>query len=163
MEDRISRLMEDIDKVYERVLNDDSNIFSELDRILEDLASMDDILELAQEGDSLNVISMKINCINNLLNLKEEDITIEDLRKEFESIEKDRFDIVNKYIMGIVGISDIERFKEELLTFRKKLYAISISDTNILEVAKMKSKVQHFRTEVLEDEEVLKVAYSNTF
>ena len=155
--------MEDIDKVYERVLNDDSNIFSELDRILEELASMDDILEIAQDGDSLNVISVKINCINNLLNLKEEDISIEELRKEFENIEKDRFDIVNKYIMGLIGISDIERFKEELLTFRKKLYAISISDTNIIEVAKMKSKVQHFRTEVLEDEDVLKVAYSNTF
>jgi hypothetical protein len=31
----------------------------------------------------------------------------------------------------------------------------------MLEVAKMKSMVQHFNTEILEDEDVLRVAYSN--
>lgn len=162
MDDRLTKVMDDIDAIYERVLNDDSDIFNDLDKVLEGLANIDDIVLIGHE-DLLNEISTKLNCINNLLNLDKEELAIEELRKEFESIEKDRFNIVNKYIMGIVCITDIDRFKEKLFTFRKKLYAISISDSNILEVAKMKSKVQHFRTEVLEDEEVLKVAYSNTF
>ena len=32
----------------------------------------------------------------------------------------------------------------------------------LLEVAKMKSKLQHYNTEVLEDEELLRLAYSNS-
>jgi hypothetical protein len=42
------------------------------------------------------------------------------------------------------------------------LYAIPISDNNLLEIAKMKSKIQHFNTQVLEDEEVLRTAYDNS-
>ena len=64
--------------------------------------------------------------------------------------------------MGMVTIDTINSFKESLFQFRNMLYAIPISDNNLLEVAKMKSKVQHFNTEVLEDEEILKQAYSNS-
>ena len=49
-----------------------------------------------------------------------------------------------------------------LFQFRNTLYAIPINDDNLLEIAKMKSKIQHFNTYVLEDEEILKQAYKNS-
>ena len=52
---------------------------------------------------------------------------------------------------------------EELRGFREKLYNFTCTEETILEVAKMKSKVQHFNTEIIEDEDVLKMAYSNEF
>ena len=64
--------------------------------------------------------------------------------------------------MGIIKIEDINSFKQELFQFRDMLYAITISDSNLLEIAKMKSKVQHFNTEILEDEDILRVAYANS-
>ena len=61
----------------------------------------------------------------------------------------------------VVKKEEIDRFQKALFEFREKLYDFSCDDENLLEVAKMKSKVQHFNTEILEDEEVLSVAYSN--
>ena len=89
-------------------------------------------------------------------------MTIENLRNEFRMIEMKRFNIVNNYVMGIVKISDVNSFKDNLFNFRNKLYAIPINDDNLLEIAKMKSKIQHYNTEVLEDEELLRLAYSNS-
>ena len=77
-------------------------------------------------------------------------------------IEIKKFNIENSYIMGIVKIEDINIFKDELFQFRNMLYAIPISDNNLLEIAKMKSKIQHFNTEILEDEDILRVAYENS-
>ena len=88
-------------------------------------------------------------------------MSIEELRNEFVEIEKYRFTIINGYIMGIVKKSEIDRFQKALFDFREKLYEFSCDDETLLEVAKMKSKVQHFNTEILEDEDVLSVAYSN--
>ena len=42
------------------------------------------------------------------------------------------------------------------------LYAIPISDNNLLEIAKMKSKIQHFNTQILEEEDILRAAYENS-
>ena len=64
--------------------------------------------------------------------------------------------------MGILKVADIDSFKEHLFQFRNLLYAITISDSNLLEIAKMKSKIQHFNTEILEDEDILKQAYENS-
>jgi hypothetical protein len=77
-------------------------------------------------------------------------------------LEIKKFNIENSYIMGMVRIDDINLFKDELFQFRNMLYAIPISDSNLLEIAKMKSKIQHFNTEILEDEEILKQAYENS-
>ncbi len=86
---------------------------------------------------------------------------MEVLRKEFKFLELKRFEIVSNYVTGMVRVSDIEDFKEKLFGFRDKLYAISISDDNLIEIAKMKSVVQHLNTEVLEDEDILAIAYQN--
>ena len=64
--------------------------------------------------------------------------------------------------MNVLKIGDIDSFKDELFHFRNLLYAITISDSNLLEIAKMKSKIQHFNTEILEDEDILKQAYDNS-
>ena len=93
--------------------------------------------------------------------MNDENIVMESLRNEFRILELKRFEIVSNYVTGMVTVSDINDFKERLFAFRDKLYAIPISNNNLLEVAKMKSMVQHFNTEVLEDEEILKVAYAN--
>ena len=88
-------------------------------------------------------------------------MSLEELREAFLKIEAERFTIINGYIMGILKKSEIDRFEKALFGFREKLYEFSWNEDNMMEIAKMKSKVQHFNTEILEDEEVLKVAYSN--
>lgn len=90
-----------------------------------------------------------------------EEILMNELRGEFNLLELKRFQIVNNYVMGIVKISEIEEFKKNLFAFRDKIDAISISDINLIELAKMKSQVQHYNTEVLEDENILEMAYQN--
>ena len=90
-------------------------------------------------------------------------MNIEELREEFIELEKLRFNIINCYIMGILKKTDIDRFQQVLQGFREKLYNFICTEETILEVAKMKSKVQHFNTEIIEDEDVLKMAYSNEF
>ena len=92
--------------------------------------------------------------------MTEEDL-MNSLRTEFQVLELKRFPIVNNYVMGIVKISEIKEFKDLLFSFRDKLYAISVSDSNLIEFAKMKSMVQHYNTEVLEDENILEMAYDN--
>lgn len=93
--------------------------------------------------------------------MDDNNLTIEYLRRKFEILKTKRFNIINSYIMGIVKISDIEAFGEHLNRFREQLYKIEITDEILLEVAKMKSQIQHFNTEVMEDEDVLKMAYDN--
>ena len=88
-------------------------------------------------------------------------MSLEELRVEFLKIEAERFTIINGYIMGIVKKSEIDRFEKDLLDFREKLYEFVWDEENMLEVAKMKSMLQHFNTEILEDEDVLRIAYSN--
>lgn len=88
-------------------------------------------------------------------------MSLEELRVEFLKIEAERFTIINGYIMGIIKKSEIDRFEKTLFEFREKLYEFVWDEENMLEVAKMKSMVQHFNTEILEDEDVLRVAYSN--
>ena len=90
--------------------------------------------------------------------MTEEDL-MNSLRTEFQVLELKRFQIVNNYVMGIVKISEIKEFKDLLFSFRDKLYAISVSDSNLIEFAKM--MVQHYNTEVLEDENILEMAYDN--
>lgn len=87
---------------------------------------------------------------------------MENIRVLFNNLEIEHFNIINSYIMGMVSVADINRFQAILDDFRTKLYELEVNDDNLLEIAKMKSVVQHYNTEILEDEEVLKVAYSNS-
>ena len=89
-------------------------------------------------------------------------IDLETLRKEFQVIEILRFNIVSNYVTGMVNANDIEQFREKFFAFRDRLYAFETSEDNLLEIAKMKSRLQHFNTEVLEDEDLLRVAFSNS-
>ena len=90
-------------------------------------------------------------------------IDLEYLRKEFRVIEILRFNIVSNYVTGMVNANDIEEFRKKFFTFREHLYGFETTEETLLEIAKMKSKLQHYNTEVLEDEELLKVAFSNSF
>jgi len=89
-------------------------------------------------------------------------VDLEYLRKYFRVIEILRFNIVSNYVTGMVTAKDIEDFKEKFFDFREKLYQFETSEENLLEIAGMKSKLQHYNTEVLEDENILEVAYSNS-
>lgn len=87
---------------------------------------------------------------------------MENIRVLFNNLEIEHFNIINSYIMGMISVADINKFQAILDDFRTKLYELEVNDDNLLEIAKMKSVVQHYNTEILEDEEVLKVAYSNS-
>lgn len=93
--------------------------------------------------------------------MDDNNLTIEYLRRKFKILKTKRFNIINSYIMGSVKIGDIEAFGKSLNRFREQLYKIEITDEILLEVAKMKSQIQHFNTEIMEDEDVLKMAYDN--
>lgn len=86
---------------------------------------------------------------------------IEEIRKLFFVLEKDRFTIVNNYIMGIISIQEVTMFGQKIEKMRNLLDNFQTNDENILEIAKYKSKIQHFYTEIMEDEELLRMAYSN--
>lgn len=93
--------------------------------------------------------------------MKNEEEIMAVLRNEFHFLELKRFEIVSNFVTGMIKISEIEKFKERLFKFRDTLYKTAVSDKYIYEIAKMKSMVQHFNTEVLEDENILDMAYKN--
>lgn len=167
MRNKILNLVKEIDSLYDELISSNKDISEALDKLLLEVLVYEDMQGIDLEDSlvidkAIKAISYKVELIYSVLNTKRDKVTLEDLREEFIELEKIRFETINKYVMGIVKILDIEQFKDKLFEFRKRLYAISISDNNILEIAKMKSKVQHFNTEVLEDEDVLRVAYSNS-
>lgn len=86
---------------------------------------------------------------------------IEEIRKLFFVLEKDHFTIINNYIMGIISIQEVTMFGQKIEKIRNLLDNFQTNDENILEIAKYKSKIQHFYTEIMEDEELLRMAYSN--
>lgn len=161
-------LKDKLDILYTEVLNGNENVIDELDVLLLEILKYDDLSMYSDEEVEqiilmIKAFTEKVNLIYDLLEIKKDKLlTIDNLRNEFNLLEIKRFNIVNNYVMGMVKTSDIEMFKDELFRFRDMLYAIPISDDNLIEIAKMKSKVQHFNTEVLEDEEILKQAYANS-
>ena len=89
------------------------------------------------------------------------EMTLEDLKKEMYLLELERYDIENSYVMGKLSVKQIDHFRDLLFKFREILYAYPISKENLLDIAKLKSKVQHFNTQILEDEDILRGAYDN--
>lgn len=166
--EEILLLKDKIDELYNMVVNGNQNVLDELDKLLVRILKYDDLSMYNNEeveliASLISSFTEKVNLIYELLEVKRDNLlTMEYLREEFMKLEMRRFAIVNSYVMGMVNIDVINSFKDSLFQFRNMLYAIPISDNNLLEVAKMKSKVQHFNTEVLEDEDILKQAYSNS-
>lgn len=161
-------ILKDIDKLYIKVLSGNKDVMDELDILLIQILEYDDLS--SYNDDEIELISLviknitdKVNLIYKLLDLNiKKEIILEDLEEEFKELEMKRFETVNRYVMRMISVEDIDDFKKVLFDFRDRLYAIQINDTNILRIAKMKSKVQHFDTEILEDEDVLRVAYANS-
>ncbi len=157
-----------VNDIYNEVFNGNRDVLNKLDNVMLDILKYDDLsLYTDEEISNISIVisklTEKINLIYDMLEMKKDTLlTIEILREEFKILEMKRFEIVNSYVMGMVTINDINSFRDILFKFRQMLYAIPISDSTLLEIAKMKSKVQHFDTEVLEDEEILRVAYSNS-
>ena len=86
---------------------------------------------------------------------------IEEIRKLYFLLEKDHFYIVNNYITGRVIIQEVKEFGKKIEHIRSLLDTFETNEENLLEIAKYKSKIQHFYTEIMEDEELLDMAYSN--
>ena len=84
------------------------------------------------------------------------------LQNELTIIEREHYAIIDSYIKGLLLYEDIKRFERLLFTFRDKLFAYVYKEEEILEIAKMKSKIQHYNTEILEDEDMLNMAYKNS-
>lgn len=157
-----------LDSLYNEVLNGKQDVFEELDRIMVDILHLKDV-EIQDNDEKAFVDGLitsfveKINLTYEILDVKKDNLlTLEHLKEEFHVLEIKKFNIENNYVMGILKIIDIDSFKEHLFQFRNLLYAITISDSNLLDIAKMKSKIQHFNSEILEDEDILKQAYENS-
>lgn len=137
----------ELDEIMDSVNGNDISSFSEDDRVI-----LCNVI-----GGCSNVVSV----IKYLLSKRDVNVPLQELRDEFLILEREHYVIVNKYITGIINVSDVNNFDLVLNKFKTKLYEYVTNEEDIMEVAKMKSKVQHFRTEVLEDEDLLKIAYSN--
>lgn len=157
-----------LDNLYNEVLNGKQDIFGESDKLMIDILKLKDLYIVDKDEQEfvdglIHSFVDKINLMYEILDVKRDNLlTLEHLSDEFHRLEIKRFNIENSYIMGIIKIEDINSFGDELFKFRNMLYAIPISDSNLLQIAQMKSKIQHFNTEILEDEDVLKVAYENS-
>lgn len=92
---------------------------------------------------------------------KNNEVTFDILRSEFVFVEAEHFNILNSYVQGNLMKNQIDLYYDMWQKFREKLYQYEPLENEIMEVAKMKSKVQHFSTDIFEDEEVLSIAYSN--
>ena len=157
-----------LDNLYNEVLNGKEDVFKEADSIMIDIYKLEDIDIIDKDEEEfvnglIHSFVDKINLMYDILDVKKDNLlTLEHLEEEFHKLEIKKFNIENSYIMGIIKIEDINAFGDELFQFRNMLYAIPISDSNLLEVAKMKSKIQHFNTQILEDEDILQQAYGNS-
>ena len=85
---------------------------------------------------------------------------IEELKKEFLHLEKEHFYIINNYITNKVTKEEYKNFTVKLFKFREKLDSYKPKPEEIYEVAGMKSRVQHYITDTVEDEEILKSLFS---
>ncbi len=163
MRSKALKLLIELDQLYADVVNGTKNIQSRLDQLL---ISISEFSENDLKDDIVGMVIInfndKVNLISELCPQPQEIISIEDVKNEFKVLEIKQFEINNNYVLGIVKYSEIEEFQKLLFAFREKLYAIPISDNNLLEIAKMKSKIQHYETEILEDEDILKTAYQNS-
>ena len=156
-----------INSLYVDAINGKQNVLLELKDVYDEMIDNGIVLDELCEDDKkvvleiINLCNSQIKLINYLLKRKKDTYSLDVLRKDFVELENEHFTIINSYIMGIVKIADVNAFNEHLEAFREKLYNIPINYNILIEIAKMKSKIQHFYTEILEDEELLDMAYKN--
>ena len=157
-----------LDSLYNQVLNGRQDIFFDSDKLMIDILHLQSlVIEDNNEREFVNELIHsfveKINLMYEILDVKKDNLlNLEYLEDEFSKLEIMKFNIENRYIMGIVRIDEVNMFKDALLCFRNMLYAIPINHENLLEIAKMKSKIQHFDTQILEEEDILDLAYKNS-
>ena len=168
----ILELIKEADNIYKKVIKGNKNVEEELRVVVDKMVSCSERLEELNMDDkdlALTIITnfnSKIELINLLLErdlFNPNDIGMDYLRDTMDYLEMKRFDIMNKYVMGSLIKEEIDAFGADLEAFRKRVYEVIPEDDDVLlEIAKMKSKIQHLNTEVLEDEDVLSVAYKNS-
>ena len=86
---------------------------------------------------------------------------IEEIQKLFFELEKEHYIVLNKYLTGRITISEVNAFGQKIEQLRFLLDNYEPTEENMLEIAGYKSKIQHFYTEIMEDEELLGMAYNN--
>lgn len=157
-------LLVELDKIYAEAVNGNTKVKDRINRLTIE------ILRFAEEELTDEIIALAIVAFNQKVDLIykictpefEDTNDLSQIRIDFSELEIKQFEINNNYILGTLTTIEIDKFRNKLFTFRDKLYAIEISDNNIVEIAKMKSKIQHYETEILEDEEILSQAYKNS-
>ncbi len=166
----ILALLSKLDKIYDEVIQGNKDLTKVTDLMNQMVICLDkiDFLDDKKRNVSLKAIqsfNSKIELIYDLIDLdyfKPSDLGLDNLRKQMDYLELKRYEIMNKYVLGTLKKEEIDFFEEELGAFRARVYEFVPAEEEIMDIAKMKSKIQHLNTEVLEDEEVLRVAYENS-
>ncbi len=168
----ILETVSELDSLYKSLIKGNKNIDKKLNDLInkmmkyaEDIESLDmETKELAIRA--ITIFNSKVELINDLLNkdiFKPSAINMGYLRDTMDSLEVKRYELLNNYVLGKIIKEELDEFEKELVAFKKRVYEIEPEDDEmLLEIARMKSKIQHLNTEVLEDEDVLKVAYMNS-
>ncbi len=168
----ILETVSELDSLYRNLIKGNKNIDKKLNDLInkmmkytEDVESLDmETKELAIRA--ITIFNSKVELINDLLNkdiFKPSTIDMGYLRDTMDSLEVKRYELLNNYVLGKIIKEELDEFEKELVAFKKRVYEIEPEDDEmLLEIARMKSKIQHLNTEVLEDEDVLKVAYMNS-
>lgn len=159
-------ILSNINRMYIDVLNSSIIDINLLEQFNEELMN---VCLNEYSSDDQDILSSVItsaleqyNLIKYLLNKREMNtVNIDVLRKEFVFIETEHFNILNSYVQGTLVKDSIDCYYDSWKKFRERLYQYEPNEDEIMEVAKMKSKVQHFSTDIFEDEDVLSIAYSN--
>lgn len=85
-----------------------------------------------------------------------------ELQNDYLELEKKHFVIIDSYVIGMVTKEEIKDFEHFYTEMREAVYEMETNEENIREIARIKSILQHYYTEILEDEELLTMAYSNS-
>lgn len=85
-----------------------------------------------------------------------------ELQNDYLELEKKHFVIIDSYVIGMVTKEEIKDFENFYTEMREAVYEMGTNEENIREIARIKSILQHYYTEILEDEELLTMAYSNS-
>ena len=155
-------LLSRINSIYSDMLNKKYESYDKLKDINKELNLLKE--DIIPDNEIIGMIIKACNDQINIINYLNKELTndMETIRTNFLIIEKEHYEITNRYIKGIINTDDINNFKENILKFKNILYKFPTTEENIHEIAKMKSKIQHFTTEILEDEDVLRMAYHNS-
>jgi len=162
-------LLLDLDKVYEQILQGNYDVLDKLQAVVDAAVSFQEMdtdspsYPLFQEF--LRAFESKVELIYKLLEIDNGDSLKEysfaDLQKKMATLEMKHFEYVQKAMFEQLTMGEYEEFRTMLEDFRNILDKFQSDENNLLEIAGMKSRVQHFITDFLEDEEILKCVYKS--